>query len=207
MVHISMSYQPFPTSRAHRDGAQTAHGRLDSRAGARTVPVLPPASCAAASEEEDQGWPWGDNPLERQGAIVLRKRLVAIPAVAAIAMTTATAVLLAPAAAAGTVPVVTTVCPNTLTVATFEPGAEVSGTATVTSRDAADQINQDEGLFLLEEGTSRPFTLAVHLGAQTDVSQTFSFTATGTSLSACLLHTVQGGGEENIGTVWTNVTT
>ncbi len=149
----------------------------------------------------------GDNPLHCQGAMALRKRLVAIPAVAAFAMTTATAVLLAPAAAAGTVPVVTTVCPNTLTVATFEPGAEVSGTATVTSRDAADQINQDEGLFLLEEGTSRPFTLAVHLGAQTDVSQTFSFTATGTSLSACLLHTVQGGGEENIGTVWTNVTT
>jgi hypothetical protein len=148
----------------------------------------------------------GDNPLHCQGAMALRKRLVAIPAVAAFAMTTATAVLLAPAAAAGTVPVVTTVCPNTLTVATFEPGSEVSGNATVTSRDAADQINQDEGLFLLEEGTSRPFTLAVHLGATTDVSQTFSFTATGTSLSACLLHTVQGGGEENIGTVWTNVT-
>jgi hypothetical protein len=47
----------------------------------------------------------------------------------------------------------------------------------------------------------------VHLGAETDVSQPFSFTATGTSLSACLLNTVQGGGEENIGTVWTNVTT
>ena len=61
----------------------------------------------------------GDNPLHCQGAMALRKRLVAIPAVAAFAMTTATAVLLAPAAAAGTVPVVTTVCPNTLTVATF----------------------------------------------------------------------------------------
>ena len=136
----------------------------------------------------------------------MRKRLVAIPAVAAFAMTTATAVLLAPAAAAGTVPVVTTVCPNTLTVATFEPGSEVSGTATVTSRDAADQINQDEGLFLLEEGTSRPFTQVVHLGARAEVSQTFSFTATGTSLSACLLATTHGGGEENIGTVWANVT-
>jgi hypothetical protein len=49
-----------------------------------------------------------------------------------------------------------------------------------------------------------PFTLAVHLGAKTDVSQTFSFTPTGTSLSACPLATTQGGGEENIGTVWTN---
>ena len=137
----------------------------------------------------------------------MRKRLIAVPAAAAFATSTVTAVLLAPAAAAGTVPVVTTVCPDTLTVATFEPGSEVSGTATVTSRDAADKANQNEGLFLLEEGTSRPFTLAVHLGAETDVSQTFSFTATGTSLSACLLNTVQGGGEENIGTVWTNVTT
>ncbi|MGY1704473.1 hypothetical protein ACI79C_07865 [Geodermatophilus sp. SYSU D00697] len=117
-----------------------------------------------------------------------------------------TAVLLAPAAAAGTVPVVTTTCPHRLTVATFEPGNEVSGNATVTTRDPADRVNGGEGLFLLEEGTSRPFTLAVHLGAQTDVSQTFSFTATGTSLTACLLATSQGGGEENIGTVWTNVT-
>ncbi|MGY1636083.1 hypothetical protein ACI78V_05460 [Geodermatophilus sp. SYSU D00742] len=128
---------------------------------------------------------------------------MAIPAAAACA----TAVLLAPAAAAGTVPVVTTTCPKTLTVATFTPGEEISGNATVTSRDAADRLNRGEGLFLLEEGTSRPFTLAVHLGAQSDVSQAFSFTATGTSLSACLLATTHGGGEENIGTVWTNVAT
>jgi hypothetical protein len=127
-------------------------------------------------------------------------------AVAAFATTATTAVLFAPAAAAGTVPVVTTTCPHTLTVATFEPGEEVSGNATVTSREAADRLNRGEGLFLLEEGTSRPFTLAVHLGAQSDVSQTFSFTASWTSLSACLLATAQGGGEENIGTVWTNVT-
>jgi hypothetical protein len=137
--------------------------------------------------------------------MALRRRLVVVPAVAAFATTAATAVLLAPAAAAGTVPVVTTTCPRTLTVATFEPGSEVSGNATVTSRDGADRRNQGEGLFLLEEGTSRPFTLAVHLGAESDVSQTFSFTATGTSLSACLLETAQGGGEENVGTVWTNV--
>ncbi len=137
----------------------------------------------------------------------MRKRLAAIPVIAAFAATTATAVLLAPAAAAGTVPVVTTTCPNRLTVATFAPGNEVSGNATVTSREKADLGNQNEGLFLLEEGTSRPFTLAVHLGAESNVSQTFSFTATGTSLSACLLETTQGGGEENIGTVWTNVTT
>jgi ABC-type transport system substrate-binding protein len=135
----------------------------------------------------------------------LRRRFVAIPAVAAFATTTATAVLLAPAAAAGTVPVVTTTCPHTLTVATFGPGNAVSGNATVTSRNAADRANEGEGLFLLEAGTSRPFTLAVHLGAQTHVSQVFSFTATGTSLRACLLGTEQGGGEENIGTVWTNV--
>jgi hypothetical protein len=121
-------------------------------------------------------------------------------------VTTATAILLAPAAVAGTVPVVTTTCPNTLTVATFEPGNDVSGNATVTSRDPADRRNQNEGLFLLEEGTSRPFTLAVNLGDKTEVSQTFSSTATGTSLSACLLATTQGGGEANIGTVWTNVT-
>jgi hypothetical protein len=137
--------------------------------------------------------------------MALRRRLVVVPAVAAFATTAATAVLLAPAAAAGTVPVVTTTCPRTLTVATFEPGSEVSGNATVTSRDGADRRNQGEGLFLLEEGTSRPFTLAVHLGAESNVSQTFSFTATGTSLSACLLETAQGGGEENVGTVWTNV--
>jgi hypothetical protein len=149
----------------------------------------------------------GGDPLQHQGAMALRKSLVAIPAVAVFTTTTATAVLLAPAAAAGTVPVVTTTCPHTLTVATFEPGNEVSGNATVTSRDKADLGNHNEGLFLLEEGTSRPFTLAVHLGAKTDTSQTFSFTATGTSLSACLLATTQGGGEENIGTVWTNVTT
>jgi hypothetical protein len=136
--------------------------------------------------------------------MALRKRRIAIPAVAAFTMT---AVVLAPAAAAGTVPVVTTTCPKTLTVATFEPGEEVSGNATVTSRDGADRLNRGEGLFLLEEGTSRPFTLAVHLGAESDVSQTFSFTATGSSLSACLLATAHGGGEENIGTVWTNVTT
>ena len=131
----------------------------------------------------------------------MRKRRIAIPAVAAFT----TVVVLAPAAAAGTVPVVTTTCPKTLTVATFEPGKEVSGNVTVTSRDGADRLNQGEGLFLLEEGTSRPFTLAVHLGARSDVSQTFSFTASGTSLSACLLATAQGGGEENVGTVWTNV--
>jgi hypothetical protein len=137
----------------------------------------------------------------------LRSRLALIPTVAGLAVTTATTgILFAPAAAAGTVPVVTTTCPHTLTVATFTPGSQVSGNATVTSRDAADRANQNEGLFLLEEGTSRPFTLAVHLGARTNVSQTFSFTATGTSLSACLLATAQGGGEENIGTVWTNVT-
>ncbi|MGY1620634.1 hypothetical protein ACI789_00375 [Geodermatophilus sp. SYSU D00965] len=139
--------------------------------------------------------------------MALRKRLVAIPAVAVFATTTAAAVVLAPVAAAGTVPVVTTTCPHTLTVATFEPGNEVSGTATVTSRDGADRVNRGEGLFLVEEGTSRPFTQAVHLGAESEVSQTFSFTASGTSLSACLLATTQGGGEENIGTVWTNVTT
>jgi hypothetical protein len=138
--------------------------------------------------------------------MALRKRLAAIPVVAAFATTTATTVFLAPAAAAGTVPVVTTTCPKMLTVATFEPGTEVSGNATVTTRDKADLGNQNEGLFLLEEGTSTPFTLAVHLGASSDVSQTFSFTATGTSLSACLLATTQGGGEENVGTVWTNVT-
>ncbi len=137
----------------------------------------------------------------------MRRRSVAMSAVAAFATTATTAVLFAPAAAAGTVPVVTTTCPHTLTVATFEPGEEVSGNATVTSREAADRLNRGEGLFLLEEGTSRPFTLAVHLGAESDVSQTFSFTATGSSLSACLLATAHGGGEENIGTVWTNVTT
>ncbi len=136
----------------------------------------------------------------------MRKRRAALPVVAAFAMTTATAVLLAPAAAAGTVPVVTTTCPHRLTVATFAPGSEVSGNATVSTRDKADLGNQNEGLFLLEEGTSRPFTQVVHLGATADASQTFSFTATGTSLSACLLATTQGGGEENIGTVWTNVT-
>jgi len=134
-------------------------------------------------------------------------RFVALTAVAAFATTTATtAVLLAPAAAAGTVPVVTTTCPDTLTVATFEPGAAVSGNATVLSRDKKDRDNRGEGLFLLEEGTSRPFTQAVHLGAKSEVSETFSFTASGTSLSACLMGTTQGGGEENIGTVWTNVT-
>jgi hypothetical protein len=138
--------------------------------------------------------------------MALKRRCVAIPAVAAFATTTATAVLLAPAAAAGTVPVVTTTCPHTLTVATFEPGDAVSGSATVTSRNGADRENEGEGLFLLEAGTSRPFTLAVHLGAKSHVSQIFSFTATGTSLRACLLQTSQGGGEENIGTVWANVT-
>jgi hypothetical protein len=139
--------------------------------------------------------------------MAVRRHRAAISAVAAFAATTATtAVVLAPAAEAGTVPVVTTTCPVTLTVATFKPGAEVSGTATVTSRNAADQRNENEGLFLLEEGTSRPFTMAVDLGAKTSVMQTFSFTATGTSLSACLLATAQGGGEENIGTVWANVT-
>jgi hypothetical protein len=70
----------------------------------------------------------------------------------------------------------------------------------------ADRDNEGEGLFLLEVGTSRPFTLAVNLGAKTHVSRIFSFTATGTSLRACLLQTSQGGGEENIGTVWANVT-
>jgi hypothetical protein len=138
--------------------------------------------------------------------MALRKRCVAIPAVAAFATATATTVVLLAPAAAGTVPVVTTTCPRTLTVATFEPGNEVSGVATVTSRDSADRDNQGEGLFLVEGGTPRPFTLAVHLGAKSHVSQTFSFTATGTSLGACLLQTEQGGGDENIGTVWTNVT-
>jgi len=127
---------------------------------------------------------------------------MAVPAVAA---STVIGVVLAPAALAGTVPVVTTTCPKTLTVATFEPGEEVSGNATVTSRDAADRLNRGEGLFLLEEGTSRPFTMVVHLGARSDVSRPFSFTASGTSLSACLMATAHGGGEENIGTVWTNV--
>jgi hypothetical protein len=138
--------------------------------------------------------------------MALRKRFAAVPVVAAFATTTTAALLLAPAAAAGTVPVVTTTCPRMLTVATFEPGNAVSGTATVTSRDGADRDNEGEGLFLLEVGTSRPFTLAVNLGAKTHVSQIFSFTATGTSLRACLLQTSQGGGEENIGTVWANVT-
>lgn len=93
-----------------------------------------------------------------------------------------------------------------LTVATFEPGNAVSRTATVTSRNGADRDNEGEGLCLVEAGTSRPFTLAVNRGAKTHVSQIFSFTATGTCLRACLLQTSQGGGEENIGTVWANVT-
>lgn len=136
----------------------------------------------------------------------MRRRCAAATAVAAFATTAATtAVVLAPAAAAGTVPVVTTTCPVTLTVATFSPGDEVSGTATVSSRNGSDRVNEGEGLFLVEEGTSRPFTMAVDLGAKTSVMQTFSFTATGTSLSACLLATVHGGGDQNIGTVWTNV--
>jgi ABC-type transport system substrate-binding protein len=138
--------------------------------------------------------------------MALRKRFVAVPAVAAFATTATTALLLAPAAAAGTVPVVTTTCPQMRTFATFEPGNAVSGNVTVTSWNGADRDNEGEGLFLLEAGMSRPFTLAVNLGAKTHMSQVFSSTATGTSLRACLLQTSQGGGEENIGTVSVNVT-
>jgi hypothetical protein len=75
--------------------------------------------------------------------MALRKRRIAIPAVAAFT----TVVVLAPAAAAGTVPVVTTTCPKTLTVATFEPGKEVSGNVTVTSRDGQIGSTRERGSF------------------------------------------------------------